>query len=124
MELMLIFCISVQHRANYCLMHSHSTFIEKNNTNPSFPCYLIVIDEFLQFISMDNNMQATHLSKAELFPIYTCETHLRENAIISNHESNIGDLMHNFHCIFSVTNTKAKPCDMQYLLKNVILLVY
>lgn len=40
--------------------------------------YLIVVDELLQFVGMDNNMQAAHLGETELLPIYTCKTHLEE----------------------------------------------
>lgn len=43
-----------------------------------YPTYLVVVDELLQFISVDNNMQATHLGKTELLPIYTSKTHLTE----------------------------------------------
>lgn len=39
--------------------------------------YLVVVNEFLQFVSVDDNMKTTHLCKAELFPIHTRETHLR-----------------------------------------------
>lgn len=38
--------------------------------------YLVVIDEFLQFISMDNDVQATHLGQAELVSIHTGKAHL------------------------------------------------
>lgn len=46
------------------------------------PNYLVVVDEFLQFVGMDNNMQATHLGKAELFPIYARKTHLEEKQCV------------------------------------------
>lgn len=46
--------------------------------------YLVVIDEFLQFIGMYDNMQATHLGEPELLPLYTSKTHLKEKTVMSN----------------------------------------
>lgn len=67
------------------VLSSYSAFIVivtgEFYTGPSHPCYLVVVDEFLQFIGVDDNMQATHLGKTELFPIYTGKTHLEENHI-------------------------------------------
>lgn len=40
--------------------------------------YLVIVDELLQFISVYNNVQATHLGKTELLPIYTGKTDLGE----------------------------------------------
>lgn len=73
-----------------CVLSSHSAFITSITLAP-VPRYLIVVDEFLQFISMDDNMQATHLGKAELFSIYTRKTHLKEKRITSNTVFNIGE---------------------------------
>lgn len=44
--------------------------------------YLVVVNEFLQLVSVDDNMKAAHLRQAELLPIDTCETHLRGNALM------------------------------------------
>lgn len=66
------------------------------DTSPGCLCYLVVVDEFLQFIGMDDNMQAAHLGEAELFPIYTCKTHLEQRRIKSNGVFNKSEWMVNF----------------------------
>lgn len=37
---------------------------------------LVVVDEFLQFVSVNHDVQATHLSQPELLSIHTGEAHL------------------------------------------------
>ena len=79
-------------------INSHSAFTvrEVRSTLAQGVCYLVVVDEFLQFIGVDDNMQAAHLGEAELFPIYTCKTHLEQSRIKSNGLFNIGEWLVNF----------------------------
>ena len=46
--------------------------------------YLVVVDELLQFVSMDHDVQTTHLGQTELFPFHTGETYLEEHTKQSN----------------------------------------
>lgn len=62
-------------KTHFCRIIKHKS---TNLWHPSkHPRYLIVVDEFLQLIGMDDDVQATHLSEAELFSIHARKTHLK-----------------------------------------------
>ena len=42
---------------------------------------LVVVDEILEFVGMDNDVEATDLGQSELLSIHTGETDLRERKI-------------------------------------------
>lgn len=51
----------------------------------SGPRYLVIVDQFLQLISMHHNVKATHLGQAELLPIHTGKANLEQEKGFSGH---------------------------------------
>lgn len=67
-------------------------------TPATITMYLVVVDKFLQFICMDNNMQATHLGQTELLPIHTGKTHLQEKRVILNKALHLHSIFLHYLC--------------------------